>query len=298
VVITAIVLANTQGTESKTHEMAAMSVPEDLVVNEAEYRNRRQASPADFRPQEKYLVTAPAAQRERPTDRADPGGMADRRARRGHDPEDVASLRRSRAEVDEAAIAHLPDGPRRRALLVSSGGRSMATAPSSRATSGALVAPAGALVPAVLVTPIDLSSSSGTVIARVDGGEFPVGSRFIGTASATGEGIVSLRFSRLLLPDGRQVRVAGEAQDGAGAFGIQGSMESADPEEPSVAGQVAKDTAADLALDALGAGVAGSAARNYSRRSSKTEYRSVASRVSLAAGTRFTIFLHEAAIAQ
>jgi hypothetical protein len=168
------------------------------------------------------------------------------------------------------------------------------------------LAPAGTIVSVVLVTPIDLSGSSATVIARahpgnVDDAKLPDGARFVGTVSGDDDGRLSLRFSRLLLPDGREARVVAEAQDRSGSFGVQGRIEQTTDSEPSGAGGVARDTATDVALDALGGGIAGQAARSYTRRSSRGE--SIGSprariRVTLSAGTTFSVFLHEAAIAR
>jgi hypothetical protein len=76
-----------------------------------------------------------------------------------------------------------------------------------------------------------------------------------------------------------------------------GSVEKPEEEErPSAARSAAKETAADVALDALGAGVAGHAARNYMHASNGSTWsRASGPRVTLAAGARFLVFLHEAA---
>jgi hypothetical protein len=166
------------------------------------------------------------------------------------------------------------------------------------------IAPAGTVVQVVLVTPIDLNGSSTTVIARAaeqKGHDAPVpeGSRFIGTVSGGDDGQLSVRFTKLLLPDGREARVTAEAQDHSGAFGLNGRVDRTADSEPSVASGVAKDTATDVAIGALGGGVAGEAARNYARRSWSADGLGSSrprAHVTLGSGTSFAIFLHEPAI--
>ena len=300
-----VVLCGRGGTHER--KTPALTVPEDVVVSEADLKKRREVSADDFKPK-KYLETQPASD---PSPAAAPAAdaLAERRARRANDPEDlIAQKRRDSAGDQNGEPTVIVEAKPRFRLLPPPSGVQAAAPPQTNHRESAdrnevTIATAGTVVPVALVTPIDLTGSSATVIARAAAHPeaspgVPEGSRFVGTVSGGEDGQLSIRFSKLLLPDGREAHVVAEAQDGSGAFGLVGSVETTNPERPSVAGQVAKDTATDVALDALGMGVAGSAARNYSRRSSQAEgfgsYRS-GMRVTLPAGTKFMVFLHEAA---
>jgi hypothetical protein len=271
-----------------------------VVISDDDLKNRREVSADDFNvKQHQYLQEPPPAAATAAQD-----DLAERRARRERDPEDVLTLRKKQAAqaIDDGA-----DAPRRekvspydRPLFIENTTTGAAGARQEGAPGGGreqTLAPAGTVVKATLATPIALSGGSATVIARVAGDALPSGARLVGTASASSDGRVSLHFAKVLLANGRVARVSAEAQDGSGAFGLMGSVDGKS-EEPSVAAGVAKDTATDVALDSLGFGVAGSAARSYSSRQSARNYHgSFASEtISLAAGTSFSVFFHEPAV--
>ena len=118
-------------------------------------------------------------------------------------------------------------------------------------------------MPAVLTSPVDLRSGTMTIIAQADtDGPIPKSSRFVGSASSDGEGRLALRFERLLLPDGREAKIQGEAQDQTGSFGIEGTVTTEGGSSgATVARDLARDTATDVASDALSTFTAGIAGR-------------------------------------
>src|SRR5262249_32256514 len=149
----------------------------------------------------------------------------------------------------------------------------------------------GTLISATLVTPIELGTmGSQTVIARAES-VLPKGARLIGSASFS-DGRIALRFQRIILGTGREARIQAEAQDSDGAFGIPAAIQGQPEEEPSAAREAAKDTATDALLETLGMGAAGRGARNYMRRSSERDPAGSKPKVTLPAGTKFTVFVH------
>ena len=280
-------------------------LPDEVVISEEDLKNRREVSADDFHPKRQFLEEPPARTAASQKSGED-DELAERRARRERDPEDVLTLRRKQAVLkdDEGLLAPKKEktSPYDRPLFIEAEpGRAVAArADDSHWGQGReqTLAPAGTVVAATLATPISLGGGSATVVARADGDALPRGSRLIGTASASSDGRISMHFAKVLLPDGRVARVSAEAQDHSGAFGVMGAVDGSMPEEPSVAGEVAKETATDVALDALGVGVAGSAARSYSRQSASRSYRGSfgGATVSLGAGATFSVFFHEPAV--
>jgi len=157
------------------------------------------------------------------------------------------------------------------------------------------LAAAGTSVPAVLTSPLELRGDSATVIAKVEGQTGLLrGARFIGTASA-GAARVTIHFRTLVLADGRQARVDGEAQDEEGAFGLRPEGAPAAPEEEhgSALGDVAGQTATDVLSSTIGIGVAGQAVDRYLSGSRARRASGAARPLSLPSGTKLQVFLHE-----
>jgi hypothetical protein len=156
----------------------------------------------------------------------------------------------------------------------------------------------------VLLTPIELhGGGSTTVIAETEvDGALPKASRFVGTATSDGEGRLFLRFPRVLLPGGREAKTEGEAEDATGAFGLEAVVTKEGGDSPgSVAKDIASDTVSEVASEALSTltgGLSGRIARNaIGRASSHSASTHLAKeRLSLSAGTKFQVFLHQAVI--
>jgi hypothetical protein len=221
--------------------------------------------------------------------------LAERRARRQADPEDVLSLRAHRPGARPAA-AEAPwyDGP----VYVTAGtppGTGETRLPAASKAAANELAAAGTSVPAVLVTPLELRGDSATVVARADARTGALaGARFIGTASA-GTGRVTVRFRAVVLANGRQARVDGEAQDEDGTFGIrvEGEPAPVNDERGSVVGDIAQETATDVLSSTLGVGVAGRAVDRYLSGSQSRRASGSTRAVSLPSGTKLQVFLHE-----
>lgn len=285
------------GPGTKLQTQAPAPLADDLMVSADELKNRREVRADDFRPH------GPGAARTQPTMTVPPSAsaetqaesLAERRVRRAKDPEDVLTLR-ARRESTTPSAAEVPffEGPVYVTAVGVAHDRETMN-PTADATKANAVATAGTSIPAVLTSPLEFAGGSATVVARVERASGALrGGRFVGTASA-GAGRVTLRFHSVLLADGRKARVDAEAQDEDGSFGlrVEGAPQAAENDTDSVLGDVAAETATDLVSDAIGAGVAGRAVDraltgSRSRRSGRPS-----GRVSLAAGTKLQIFLHE-----
>jgi type IV secretory pathway VirB10-like protein len=278
-------------------EESTSTLPDDLVISERDLKNRREVAADDFRPRDSVA----SSESEAPAFAAEESGtsLADRRKQRSEDPEDLAA-HRGKAGSDRSATTRDPDsvsGYERPYVYFERG------AASSASGAPGAIAPAGSVVPAVLSSPVDLRAGTSTIIALADSdGAIPKSSRFVGSASGDGEGRLVLRFDRLLLPDGREARIQGEAQDPTGAFGVEGHVTSEGGSSNStIAREFARDTAADTASEVVNAFTGGLGGRllrrTIDRASTRRGLPGVATtRVSLPAGTRFQIFLHQAVV--
>lgn len=286
-------------------------VAKELVVSEKDLKNRVPVT-ADYFRSRRPLTAAPTpvvpAPAPSPPD-SDDDDRNDDRKRRDDDPEDLVTHRRQKhaanAKQDEVA----KDDDHRRPFLyypAASTATASTKAASSAGSSAQTIAAAGTVVSASLVTPINLPVSGGTtnVIAKVaSDGPVPRGSRLIGVASAEDGARLTIRFTRLLLPDDREAKLDAEAQDDTGAFGVAGAFDgNHGARARGVAGDVAAGAAADTGdalLSSFTGGVAGGILRNAadragSRRTSSND--NPTARLQLAAGTQFNVFFHEAAV--
>lgn len=292
--LVAIVAFGNRG--SRPPAAAVSAIQDDMVVSADELRNRREVRADDFRPRggAPVRLSAPSpAQASAPAETST-ATLAERRARRAKDPEDVLTLREKReAKTAAATGAPVDDEPIYVTASGAAPGKDGASTTPADARTGKALAAAGTSIAAVLVTPVELAGGSGTVVARAVSGPLQ-GARFVGTGSASA-GRVSLRFHAALLADGRKARVEGEAQDADGAFGLRVDGETTPDEDQkgSVLGEVAEETATDLVSDTIGIGVAGRAVNRYVAGSRGRRPNRPTRTVSLAAGTRLQIFLHE-----
>jgi len=276
---------------------APAPLADDMVVSAEELKNRREVRADDFRPH--GPVASPSA--APPTDQPAPTAseaLAERRSRRKQDPEDVLQVRSTHAAAKAPpAEASWYEGPVYVRSGSTAGGEHAGTAAQGGPTNVArALAAAGSSIPAILTNPVELRGGSGTVIARADGQAGALrGARFIGTASA-GTGRVTVLFRSVFLADGQKARVDGEAQDLDGAFGLpqEDGAAPADSERGSVIADVAQETATDIVSDTFGIGIAGRAASRYVAGSRARRANGPTRTVSLAAGTKLQIFLHEA----
>lgn len=295
VLLVAIIAFGNPGPRLQTQAPAPLA--DDMVVSAEELKNRREVRPDDFRPHGPVASPSAAAPTDPPAPTASEA-LAERRARREQDPEDILQAR-SRHAAAKAPAAEAPwyEGPVYVRSGSTAGGQHGATASQGGPPSVArALAAAGSSIPAVLTNPVELRGGSGTVIARADGQAGALrGARFIGTASA-GTGRVTVVFRSVLLADGQKIRVDGEAQDLDGAFGLRQEDEAVptDSERGSVIADVAQETATDIVSDAIGIGIAGRAVDRYVAGSRARRANGPTRTVSLAAGTKLQIFLHEA----
>jgi hypothetical protein len=299
--VLAIVALGHRGSSARAAPPLALS--DEVVVSAEDLRNRREVRAEDFRPRDRSLreslrgVEAPAASTGEPPPQPSPEALSERARRRQADPEDVLALRRRAPSASAAPspppAAPLFSGP----IYVEAGAAPSGSDPGSPRTPARASAriPAGTTLPAKTLTPLGLGGGGATVIVQVEPTQGALGGgRFVGTASVSA-GRIAMRFAKLLLADGRELRVEAEACDRDGAFGIRvGGSDEADGGDDGI-GQVAKDTASDLLTGALGGGLAGRATDSVLRRSSRhqpvTSHRSL----SLPAGTPIQVFVHEAA---
>jgi len=247
------------------------------------------------------LAPAPAlpeAARRKPPRRA---GAPHRR--RAANPDDVLALRERRSAPKAtntgssgAAEQPLNDGPIYVGAGPTAASRASASAsdPSDRLTA---VVSAGSTLTATLAGPLELHGGTSTVVARlakVSG--LLVGARLIGSASLS-SGRVTIRFRSLILRDGRQLRVDGEAQDESGAFGLAADAPTSpeDDDQGSALGDTAKDTATDLASVTVGDNLAGRVFDRYTSRSRRAGSSRTVPSVSLPAGTPLLVFFHDSA---
>lgn len=246
-----------------------------------------------------------------PSADADDDAAADRK-RRDDDPEDLVSHRHRAAAANKTESASTSDEHRRPFLYYPSGATAAAAAKSATSSSSGnaqTIAPAGTTVSASLVTPVNLLASGGTanVIAKVDSdGAVPRGSRLVGAASAEDGARLTIRFSRLLLPDDREAKLDAEAQDDTGAFGVAAVYNgNRGARAKGVAGDVAAGAATDTADAVLGTftgGLTGGILRSAADRASSRrgapadDNSSSAARLTLAAGTHFNVFFQESAV--
>jgi type IV secretory pathway VirB10-like protein len=281
---------------AKEEAVAVPTLPEDLVISERDLRNRVEVTADDFRTRgaiETSTDTAPEFASDSDLT------LAERRKQRTQDPEDLVALRGKAggAKASASSGSETGDSYQRPFVYFERGSASSqpGTSPS--------IAPAGTVVSAVLASPIDLRAGTSTIIALSDSdGPIAKTSRFVGSASASDDGRLSLRFDRLLLADGREARIEAEAQDSSGAFGLQGAVTTEGGSSgAAVAREVARDTAADAASEAVNVLTGGIGGRLLRRTVDRATTRhglpgSAITRVSLPAGTHFQIFLHQAVV--
>jgi type IV secretory pathway VirB10-like protein len=286
---------------SHATEDTSSTLPEDLVLNERDLKNRVEVTADDFRPRRPNGDDAPSEGVAAPplSDESGPDTLEERRKRRAQDPEDLIATRGRSKTGGSGTSSSASDlgGDYQRPYVYFEA----ATVAAARTGVPGAIAPAGTIVPAVLTSPVDLRSGTMTIIAQADAdGPIPKSSRFVGSASSDGEGRLALRFERLLLPDGREAKIQGEAQDQTGSFGIEGTVTTeGGATGATVARDLARDTATDVASDALSTFTAGIAGRllqhTVDRASAQRGLPGIATRrVSLPAGTHFHIFLHQA----
>jgi len=274
------------------------TLPEDLVISERDLRNRIEVTADDFRARSPIDTSTEAAP-EFASDGA-AATLAERRKQRAQDPEDLVALRGASRDSKSSAstgTSEVGDGYLRPFVYFERG-----SASSSTGTPGP-IAPAGTVVSAVLASPIDLRGGTSTILALASSdGPIAKSSRFVGSASASDDGRLALRFDRLLLPDGREARIEGEAQESTGAFGLQGTVTTEGGSSgAAVAREVARDTAADAASEAVNVLTGGIGGRLLRRTVDRATTRrglpgTATTRVSLPAGTQFQIFLHQAVV--
>ena len=324
IVLLVLVIAFGQRGGPKLETRTVAPLDDEMVVSADQLKNRKEVSADDFRVPGARPVAASAPAPASVTPDLAPAtsseALAERRARRQADPDDVLTQKRNRAGGSAAKANRsqptggsedlLYEGP----VYVGPGGGAIGSSssgeptPASAASSpaadrgggGQRLAAAGSVLPAHLVSPVDLRGSSATVVAQISASGPLQRARLIGTASAR-DGRITLRFNSVILADGRQTRINAEAQDADGGFGLgygDGSPSSEDDNATgAVLGDTAEDTANDLISTTIGGSIAGRTVDRLMSGSSRVrrgggDHR--AKPVSLPAGTKFQLFLHDA----
>jgi hypothetical protein len=256
------------GSRCGSSEVAQTSVAlhEQLVVHEAELRERTEATADDFaarKPASFQLDSpTPATSREVATnadtdstiDRAAAIDLAKRRRQRADDPEDVRTRKRARKASGTAAqAAERPYAP----VLYDFTQQRAARDKPERARAGLLIR-AGDTLRARLARPIEVGRGGATVVATVRLADTSR-ARLLGAARRVRSG-VGIRFRKLVLPGGPTVRVEAEAQSGGGSV-IAGKT-SSKASAPRRASRTARSVGRGLVRGALGTGLAGDMARD------------------------------------
>ncbi len=256
------VVPKTCGSQSQTTHSSMIA--EDGVEDAEHLKKRRHLTDADFRTRGK----TPAVEVAPELDTID---LEERKRQRDVNPEDIRSARKRR-----------PGGARSRSLRKQSMPREpeeekspfifFNQTPQSSSASQHVSAGKRTLLSAASTVAVSLSNDvvirrgRTTVIATVGRQQaLPAGTRLIGQASASFDGIVSIRFDTLALPSGATAKARAEALDAStGSPDLLGSMlggVSAKPTRPGVARSVGVSAADRLASGVFGSGIVGGAAR-------------------------------------
>jgi hypothetical protein len=304
-VLIGLLVATQHFARSRNAPPPRLAVKSDPIVTTEELKTRREVSPDNFITADPAATTSWAARAQRADSLSAPApSTADLDARRAHraaNPDDLhatprASVLRPGSAPRRASRAMTADDEE--SLLVrpttEPGATPRDTASGHESRKTTVLAAAGTQLAVVLATPVQLTAGSAeTIVATVEGKGILRDARFVGVASASAPGgRISVRFRKLLLADGREISVSGEAQDQDGGFGLAVAWPASS--QPSVGREVATETATETVLDAVGGGVLGTAARKYNDKS-RPGTASERPSVTLPAGQSFTVFLHESA---
>jgi hypothetical protein len=286
-----------------------------LQVTSDELKNRKEVRAEDFRPRLEggrspggaTPPAATAADQEPSTE-----DLAARRASRSHDPDDVLTQRRQREATSPSSGAD-------RVGLTTTGERArdsgrtedptpasqyhwsklyVDTAPSGGAGTGAGAAvslPAATILAATLDAPLALAGGGGsTVVATVHGGAVD-GGRLVGSASIREDRVV-VQFHKLVLADGRDASLVGEAQDVDGSFGLHGVHEGEASTGPSTGEQIATDSGNQVVDTLVGSTLPGQLVGNAVHTATRRSYNYGGSRssASLPKGLSLHVFVQEA----
>ncbi len=136
--------------------------------------------------------------------------------------------------------------------------------------------PIASTVAVSLKNDVVIRSGRTTVIAFVKQHQrLPSGTRLVGKASASSDGVVTIRFSAIAFPDGRSAKAQAEALDrSTGSPDLLGSLTGGvvPSREPGLASSVGSSTVDRVASEVLGGSIAGGIARqtlSESRRSTR-----------------------------
>jgi hypothetical protein len=249
-------------------------------VQQEELEQRELVSPEAFRVPGVAARDAPPAEVERSELES---LMAERRARRQVNPDEIAERRPRRASRSAPALE--PAEPRaRRRLLVSFRDEQAA---------GTGIA-AGTVLRGALRGTAVVGSGQGTAVMAVAGGPW-TGSLLIGSASAAGEEArVTIRFHRMVAPDGQEHRIEAEAQSIGGDFGLAAQVMGGEEDDGEIEDAVASSrTARQLTAGLLGGGLVGAAVDDAVdvRRRRRTSGRRRA-QLLVPSGTELAAFFH------
>jgi hypothetical protein len=317
VLVLAIAAGRCGASKSNLKGVPASISGEEMVVSEEDLKKRREVRPEEFTPKRQFLSSRPRVDEAAPAPvagsvapapaaataaaGADPETLEERRARRAHEEEPERAAKKAGADGTRgggATGSRIADGMYDRDVRLPGSARPDEAgngADKRGVSSKSKLAAASTRIAAVLETPVQVGGGeAATVVAIVAAGDatFPKGTRFIGAASLSGSRVL-LKFRSLTLPDGREARLRGEAQDVDGAFGLAVNLPAED-KGPSAEREVAEDTAVGAGVTALGGGLLGGAARDYAR-AKRTSPRERRERIVwLDGGREMTIFVTDA----
>jgi len=255
------VAPNACGSQSQTTKSSMIA--EGDVEDGEHLKKRRHVTDEDFRVRGSSPVVAEAPLADSPAI-----DLEERKRQRGDNPEDIRGARK--AHMGRRSRRPAPPVPAKllaedESIFIFNTSLDGATVPSSQGTSERVLLSAASMVRISLSHDVVLRRGRTTVIAVVGKQQsLPAGTKLIGQASASVDGVVSIRFDTIVLPNGASVKARAEALDASTdspdlLASVAGG--AAPRMEASVARSVGASTADRLATGVLGSGIVGGAAR-------------------------------------
>ena len=216
--------------------------------------------------------------------------LAERKRLRENNPEDLIQHRKTTAKRQPSEAATTPKRLRPRELFYRP-----KSIPSAEAATAVQSVSAGSLIAVKLRDPLTITNRTSTAIATVTKNKpLPLGTRLIGNARRAGDARVTIHFRSAVFPDGREVRLDGEARAPSGDSVLLAST-SRSKTNPRGASRVAQSRTGKRILDtALSrTPLVGALARDVLDETlSPTTTSTVAKpTLSLPAGTEFSVLL-------
>ena len=269
--VVALIVGSTRCRSADEATVAAAG-PSSLEVapHHTELKKRTPLSAADFatpvsRATKQTRPPSPAAQAAMPS-----VSLAERRARRANNPEDLIMHRKHRSRSPRRSAK--PSG--RASASSKQTKRSMfdvvkdeqADAPHRKEDTRLLAA--ASQQKAILAQPVVVTGGTQTAVARLHGPGLPAGTTLLGRARHDGTDRIAIRFSAAVLPGGQRLRISAVAQSDSGHMGLVAQVTgnaSSPSRSRTVSGDVAKGSLRRALRAGLGTGIAGAAVLDAER---------------------------------